>query len=171
MSYNLTGAAFGGNITLSKAGLAAGTTTTYTIGNAFTYAIKGQLYSQAAASNQASPLTDANTGKAFIALPAGACCLFCFGIDPSGNMYVTQSKPINIEYNNWTQTADLQGGNAALEMPRFADSIAPFGYVLAQATSSLASPWTFGTSNLSGVTGLTLTFRDMIDYPAQPITG
>ena len=171
MSYNITGAVQGGNLTLGKPGLAAGTTTTYTITNTFTYSNKGQLYSKAAATNAASPTTDYNTGVAFLPLTAGQCCLFAFGVDVNGAVGVVQSLPPNLKQQVFTATNDLLGGIAALQFPGVPDTLTVFGYLLVEAGSTLASPWVFGVNNLSGVTGLTYIFRDVMDAPGQPITG
>ena len=161
MSYNLTGAVYGGNVTLGKAGLAAGTTSTYSIGTAFTYAIKGQLYSKGTVTNGASPVTDVNTGVAFKPLAAGQACVFAFTVDAAGVVGVAQG-PI-------ASTAEMVGGTGAAQFPATSDAVQPFGYALVQADKTLASPWTFGVGNLTGVTGLTLAFRDILAAPAQPI--
>lgn len=163
MSYNLTGAAYGGNCALSKAGLAAGTTTTYTTANALTYTNKGQLLSFAAKTNQATPTTDALTGKAFVPLSLNQACVIAFFVDASGALNVGQGPVVS--------NLDLTGGLAAAQFPQGPDTLTPFGYLLAQAGPTLSGTWTFGTNNLSGVTGMTYTFRDVMDYPAQPITG
>lgn len=163
MSINLTGAAYGGNITLSKAGLAAGTTSTFTTANATTYAVKGQLFSLAAGANVASPVVDANTGLAFKPLAANQACLFAFLVNAAGAVSVAQG-PIG-------SNVDLTGGNGALQFPGYPDTAAVFGYLMAQAGATAVGNWTFGVNNLSGVTGLTFTFRDVMDAPAQPITG
>lgn len=162
MSYNLTGAAYGGNITLGKANLAAGTTSTYTIANSFTFALKGQLYTGASASNAASPTLDAATGVAFKPLLANQTCIFAFYMNASSQVQVIQGVPVN--------TLDMTGGNLPAQFPQSDDSRTPFAYLLASASALLAAPWVFGTGNLSAVTGLTLTFRDVMDFPAQPIT-
>lgn len=162
MSYNLTSAAYGGNMSFGKAGLAAGTTSTYSIGNQFDYTNKGQFYRKAAASNAAMPTTDRATGKAFVPLAANESCLFGFCLDVNGNVVVIQGPKVN--------TGELTGGGAALQYPQCDDSLTPFGYALASASGALAAPWVLGVGNTSGVTGLTLTFRDIMDFPAQPIT-
>jgi hypothetical protein len=163
MSYNLTGAVYGGNITLGKAGLAAGTTTTYSIGTAFAYAIKGQLYSKGTATNAASPVTDVNTGVAFKPLSANQAAIFAFAVDASGNVVVAQG-PI-------ASNADILGGTGAAQFPALSDNVQPFGYALIQAGPTAVGTWTFGVNNLSAVTGLTYSFRDVLAAPAQPITG
>lgn len=171
MSYNLTGAVQGGNLTLGKAALAAGTTTTYTIGNTFTYANKGQLYSKASAANAASPTLDANTGVAFLPLIAGQSCIFAFCADVSGVVNVIQSLPFDLKRGIFPATLDMSNGLAVVQFPGIPDTLTPFGYLLAQASSALVGTWTFGVNNLSGVTGMTYTFRDIMDVPGQPITG
>lgn len=163
MSYNLTGAAFGGNIALGKAGLAAGTTSTYSVGNAFTYAVAGRLFSLGSATNQTSPLLDANTGAAFKPLAANQACLFVFTVNAAGAVAVAQG-PVG-------DNTALLGGTGALQFPGAADGFTPFGYLMAQAGPTAVGSWTFGVNNLSGVTGLTFTFRDIMDIPAQPVTG
>lgn len=163
MSYNLTGAFYGGNITLSKSGLAAGTTTTYSIATAFTYAIKGQLYSKGTVTNAATPVTDVNTGVAFKPLSANLACVFAFTVDAAGVVGVAQGPIVS--------NLDLTGGAGAAQFPATADSVVPFAYLLAQAGPTAVGTWTFGVNNLSAVTGMTYSFRDILATPAQPITG
>jgi hypothetical protein len=163
MSYNLTSAAYGGNMSFGKAGLAAGTTSTYSIGNQFDYTIKGQFYRKAAAANAAMPTTDRATGKAFVPLAANESCIFGFYVDANGTVAVIQGPKAN--------TGEFTGGLAALQFPQCDDTLTPFGYAMASASGALAAPWALGSGNTSGVTGLTLTFRDMMDFPAQPIVG
>jgi hypothetical protein len=162
MSYNLTGAAYGGNICLSKAALAAGTTTTYTVANATTYAIKGQLYSMAPATSAATPLVDANTGMAFKPLTTNQACVFAFLVSAAGGVSVAQGPIVS--------NLDLTGGAAACQFPGYSDDRTPFAYLLAQAGPTAVGNWTLGVSNLSSVTGMTFAFRDVMDAPAQPIT-
>jgi hypothetical protein len=169
MSYNLTGAAQGGNLALGKAGLAAGTTSTYTIANTFTYANKGLLFSKANATNAATPTTDYNTGVAFLPLAAGQSCLFVFGVDVSGNVGVVQSLPLQLQKGIFPSTNDITGGLGAVQMPVIPDALTPFAYLLVEASASLAAPWTFGVGNLSGVAGLTYLFHDVMNVPAQPV--
>lgn len=161
MSYNLTGAAYGGNITLGKAGLGAGTTTTFSIANSVTYALKGQLYTLNAATNAAAPTLDAATGLAFKPLNPNQTCIFGFYVNAAGQVQVIQGVAVN--------TLEMSGGLAGCQFPQSDDSRTPFAYLLASASAALATPWVFGAGNMSGVTGLTLTFRDVLDFPAQPI--
>lgn len=163
MSFNLTGAAYGGNITLGKAGLAAGTTTTYTIATAFAYAIKGQLFTGGAGTNVAHPTLDGATGKAFVALAPDQACIVAYFVNAAGTVSAIQGPII--------QNSQLTGGLAAAQFPQASDLLTPFAYALVQASTALVGTWLVGTNNWAGVTGLTAIFRDVMDYPAQPITG
>jgi hypothetical protein len=162
MSVNLTGAAYGGNVTLSKPTLVATNAAATFSASTFCYAIKGQLY-QSGVLAAAAPALDAATGKAFVPLNANETCIFAFFIDAAQAVKVIQGPKVS--------TLDLQGGLAAAQFPQGPDTLTPYGYVLVQATSALVGTWTLGTNNNSGVTGLSTAARDVMDYPAQPITG
>lgn len=162
MSTNLNGAAFGGNMSLGKAGLAAGTTTTSTIANQTDYMVGGQSYRKATASNAASPTVDITGGGAFRPLIANTAAIFVYGLDAAGAIRVAQGPIVPL--------SDVTGGLSAVHFPDLPDTIAPIGYLYAQAGSTLVGTWTFGTNNLSGVTGMTYTFRDINEIPAAPIT-
>jgi hypothetical protein len=161
MSFNLTGQIFGGNVVCNKAGLAAGTTTTYSIANQTDYAIGGVAYRKASVTNGASPTVDGNTGAAFKPLVAGQACVFVFALDAAGAVSVTQGP---VADNN-----AILGGAGAAQFPGIPDAKTPIGYLLAQAGATLAGNWTFGASNLSGVAGMTYTFRDVIALPPVPV--
>lgn len=161
MSLSLNGA-HGANMCFGKAGLAAGTTSTLTVGNQTDFCIGGKMYRKAAASNAASPTTDATSGNAFTALAASQACVFVVGLDSSGALKVAQG-PI-------AAFTDTTAGSTALQLPRLPDTATAIGYFVAQATSSLASSWTFGTGNNSSVTGLTLTFQDIAMLPPAAVT-
>lgn len=160
--HNANSGLFGGNIQLGKPGLAAGTTTTYTIGAAFNYAIAGQAYNKGTASNAASPTTDAVTGAAFRALLPDQACVFVFCVNAAGTVSVAQGPIVTL--------SAVTGGLSAVHFPSLPDGLTAFGYLYAQAGTTLSGSWTFGSSNLSGVTGMTYTFRDLVLLPAQPIT-
>jgi len=162
MSTNLTGAAFGGNICVSKAGLAAGTTTTSTIGADTNYAIAGRMYTKSSASNATTPTTDHATGAAFRALAANQACIFVYALDAAGAIKVIQGPIVSL--------SDVTGKLSAVHFPGVPDDVCPIGYLYAQAGATLSGTWLFGTNNLSSVTGMTYTFRDLAVLPAAPIT-
>jgi hypothetical protein len=145
----------------SYAGLTAGTTTTYTTANAIDYSIAGLIYNKAAQTNAATPTTDATTGAAFVGVTANQGCVFVFAYDASGNLKVTQG----------AVTALDTSGNfiAAPQFPSPADGTCPFGYLVFKGGSTLSGTWTFGSSNLSSVTGATYSFKNLSTLPGRPV--
>ena len=145
---------------LTKAGLSAGTTSTVTTTATVTYANRGKLYSKAALTNQATPTTDAVTGLAFPALNPNQGVEVILGFDVSGNLKAMQGS-----------IAPLDGqGNfiGARIVPTVPDGVVPFGYIILKAGTTLSGTFTFGTSNLSGVTGMTYSFQDIATLPDRP---
>jgi hypothetical protein len=165
MSYNLTGAAYGGNVSLAKAGLAVGSTNTYVTTAAVPYTNKGTFQAPfGVKTNVALPALDAATGKAFVPLNPNEACIFAFFADAAQALNVIQGPKVS--------TLDLNGGLAAAQFPQGSDALTPFGYMLVSTTGALVGTWLFGTNNFTGVTGLNaVVARDVMDYPAQPITG
>ena len=154
MSHSATDGLSGFNYTEGKAGLAAGTTTTYTITTAFTAVIEGQKYTKGTAANAATPTTDGNSAKAFTAVPVGKACNFVFAVNSAGTVSVYQGALVNT-------------GEPA-DFPALPFTVAPFGYVRASVGTTGAA-WTMGSSNLAGPpTGVTFTFRDIGVLPARP---
>lgn len=147
-------------LALQKAGLAAGTTTTLTIGTTTPYSIGGKAYSKASVSNTATPTTDATTGAAFVAVPVNYGCAFVIGVDSSGAVKVSQGG---------LQALDSSGAFVnAPQFPMVPDTVCPLGYLITKVGSTGAA-WTFGSSNLAGPpTGVTHTFVDCITLPGRP---
>lgn len=147
---------------LSKATLAAGTTTTMSTTGTTTYAIKGKAYTSAAKTNSASPTTDFATGLAFPALSANQGTVVVVGYDSAGSSFRAVQGTI--------QALDVGGAFInAPQMPYVPDTMCPIGYIVLKAGSTLASTFTFGTNNLSGVTGMTYTFVDVaLGLPDRP---
>lgn len=162
MSYNMTGAGFGGNLCFTASGLTAGTTTTSTIANDTTYSVGGQLYKKTAASNATTPTVDATTGAAFKPIVKDQACIFVYSLNAAGDIKVSQGPIVTL--------SEVTGGTAAVHFPGIPDSLTAIGYLYAQGGSTLSGTWTFGTNNLSSVTGMTYTFRELARIPGQPIT-
>lgn len=142
-----------------KAGIAAGTTTTLSTTGTTLFSIKGKAYSKAALTNQATPTTDAVSGAAFAGVAANKGCIFTGGFDSGGNLKVAQGTIV-----------DLDSSGAFIQAPQFAahpDTMCPIGYIVIKCGST-ASTWTFGSSNLSGATGVTYTFVDVMTMPDRP---
>ena len=159
-------------ICLSKVTLAAGITSTLNTTGTTTFAIKGKAYTKGALANQATPTTDAITGAAFVAIPAGAVgasygCVFVVAFDSSGNLKVSQG-PLQL------LGPGTDGGSSgtqfliAPQFPAVLDTPCPIGYIVVKVGSSGAA-WTFGTSNLTGPPANTgITFVDVITLPDRP---
>jgi hypothetical protein len=148
-----------------KATLAAGTTTTYSTTGATLYCIRGKAYSVAAATNAATPTTDATTGLAFPAIAIGFAAAFVWGYDASGNVKVSQGSQVALN-------ADGSFAQAPA-FPMVPDTVCPFAYELvrlnpATATTPAVATWTMGASNQSGVTGVTYTRQDVMTMPDRP---
>jgi hypothetical protein len=160
MSQNLD--LYGGNYATTKAGLSAGTTTTFSTANTVQFSVGGKSYTKTAVTNGATPTSDGTTGALFALRPVlpNQGSVFTFGFDKSGNVVVSQGD---------IKALDASGAFIdAPQFPSFPDTAAPFAYLVVKAGST-ASAWTFGTSNLAGPpTGVTFTFVDVLTLPARP---
>jgi len=145
---------------LSKVTLAAGTTTTISNTGTTTFTIQGKAYTKTAITNGATPTTDAATGAAFPAISANQGTVIVIGLDATGAIKAAQGT---------TQGLDVSGAfiQAPL-MPNVPDTMCPIGYIIFKGGSTLSGTWTFGTSNLSSVTGATYTFVDVCMLPFRP---
>lgn len=150
----------------TKATLSAGTTTTITVGADVQFAINGKAYKYTAASNQATPTTDAVTGSAFNALAASKGCVFVVGLNAAGAIKVAQGPIEDLD--------GAAGGSAAvfLKAPQFPTTLpadfCPMGYIVTKVGAS-GSTWTFGSSNLAGPPSNVLhTFVDVHQLPVRP---
>lgn len=149
----------------SKAAYAAGTTTTYSTTGATLYSIGGKAYSVAAATNAATPTTDANTGSAFTAQAIGTGCVYVVGYNAAGAIKVAQGEIVTLAADG--SFVDYP------EFPSLPDDFCAFAYQLVQlapatATTPAVATWTFGTNNQASVTGVTYTRQDVFTLPAKP---
>ena len=155
---------------VSKATLAASTTTTFSTTGATLYSINGKAFSTAAAgAGTATPTTDANTGAAFVALQPNRGCVFVFAYNGNGvaatGIRVVQG-PIEV------LDGTLAGASASFinapQFPVVPDNLCAFAYVVTKVGASGAA-WTFGVSNLAGPPANTLhTFVDIMTIPGRP---
>jgi len=154
-------------MTTMKAALAAGTTTTYSTTGTTLFCIKGKAYSKGAVTNGATPTTDFFDGLAFTAqtYPAnsasvGTGSVYVFGYDSGGTIRVCQGS---------IEQLDISGNFViAPQFPPIPDTMCPFGYLLVRLGPTAVANWTFGTNNLSSVTGVTYTFVDVMTLPDRP---
>ena len=157
---------------MTKATLAAGTTTTFSTTNATIVAIKGKAFTISAAANAATPTPDKNTGVAFVPVTANAGSVFVFCYDNTSTTAATAIKVVqgSVQALDGSQT---DGSNASAkfvvspQFPAIPDTLCPFGYLVVKVGTS-GSAWTFGTSNLSGVANTGYAFQDVITLPDRP---
>ena len=127
-----------------------------------------KIYTKTAITNGATPTTDISTGAAFVPLPIPTSaadakgCVFVVALNAGGDVKVAQGPLVNV--------ADVTNGDAMYVFPRLADSLCPVGYIIVKGSSTQVATWTFGTNNLSGVTGMTYVFGDLSSLPGQPIS-
>jgi hypothetical protein len=173
---------------LSKVALAAGTTTTLSTTGTTIFAIQGKAYSKTAITNGATPTTDWATGLPFVPIPvplsspnlpgvpnnaAGYGCVYTVGFDHSGNIKVIQGQIAALDSAGNFITAPQFGGlgNApGSTTPPVYNDFCAIGYIIVKLGSTAVATWTFGSSNLSGVTGASYIFQDLITLPGRPQT-
>lgn len=145
---------------LSKATLAAGTTTTVSTTGTTTYIIRNKLYTKAAVTNGATPTTDAVTGAAFRAITANQVTVVVVFFTTGGAIKAAQGG---------IETLPSSGVvGPAPQFPSVPDDCCPIGYILCKAGATLSGSWTFGSSNLSSVTGMTWVIQDIANIPDRP---
>jgi len=161
----------------TKGSLAAGTTTTISTTGTITYAIKGKLYTKTAITNGATPTTDYSTGAAFKPIPIpntapnlalGYGSVYTVGFDHSGNVKVIQGGIEALDVSGNFINAPQFGGLGPQGSGTTDNDFCPIGYILVQLGSTAVATWTFGTNNLSSVTGVTYTFVDVSTLPDRP---
>lgn len=156
---------------MTKATLAAGTTTTFSTTGATVFAVRGKFYTKNAATNQATPTTDVTDGLPFtpLAFPAsatvggqGSVYVFCFAA-------TTPGAPVAFVAQGSVEQLDVNGNFInAPQFPVIPDGYCPFGYLVVRLGPTAVANWTFGTNNLSGVTGVTYAFQDISMLPDRP---
>jgi hypothetical protein len=176
---------------LSKATLAAGTTSTISTTGTTTYLIESFFYTKTAITNGATPTTDWVTGNAFIPIPipltstglpggipaaaAGYACAYTIGLDHSGNIKAIQGPIVGIDVNgNFMGAAPTLSPSLGPAGPnpgtiaggvQANNDFCPIGFVVTKLGSAAVATWTFGTNNFSSVTGVTWSFNDIAALP------
>lgn len=151
-------------VNLVNAGLAAGSTSTYTT-TANTVATINGIFATAlaAASNTATPTTDVNTGAAFVAVAAEYGCVFVFGVNAAGAIKVAQGSREQL-YGGVTTTPG--SFEKPPQFPTLPDDFVAIGYVVVKLGPS-ASSWTFGSSSWTA-SGVTTSFKNVSCLPDRP---
>lgn len=140
-------------LTLRKAFSAAGTTNTLSItANPLPYLIRGRHYEKVTSTATVLPLSDFNSGVAFVNILPNQGSVFGMGYDALGNLRVVQGQTLGLDVT----------GNFFVQPdgPTTPDTVAMFALLVVKVGST-GSTWTFGVSNLSSVTGVTFTFIDV----------
>lgn len=139
---------------------------------ALSWTIKGKAYTLAALTTEATPTTDAVTGAAFKPVIGGGSVSGAYG---NGSVFVLcrdaakASKVVQGSIVPLGSDGNFVPGNLP-QFPEIPDTLAPVGYVVCKAGNTAATAgWIFGTSNFSGVTGITLTVADVaLGMPDRP---
>lgn len=163
---------------LSKVTLAAGTTTTLNTTGTNTYCIKGKAYTFTAWSGKATPTADFATGAAFLPIPipatapnlaAGYGCIYAVGVDTAGTTArVIQGTIVPLDASGNFINAPQFGGLGPQGSGSTDNDFCAIGYIVVKLGATAVATWTFGTNNLSSVTGVTYTFVDVITLPDRP---
>lgn len=149
-----------------NAGLAAGTTSTYTTTAATNAAILGKYGTQLAAqTNTASPTTDALTGAAFKPLSPNQATVLVWGVNFAGAIQLIQG---GIENTQVGVTTTVGAFNNLPQFPSLPDDFCPLAYTVVR-TAPAAATWTPGTSAWAA-SGVTATFRNVSTLPDRPQT-
>lgn len=123
------------------------------------YCINGKAYTKSGTNaDQATPTTDAVTGKAFPSLTAnhGSVMVWCY--NASGNVRCVMGSIEDLDSSGNFQVAP--------QFPQIPDDLCPFAYQILKAGST-AGTITFGTSNWNA-TGFTNTIVNILALPARP---
>jgi len=164
-----------GTFCASDAAIAAGTTTTLTIGANTHFCVGGKAHYKAATSNITTPTTDAATGAAFTAIPKGTSLeawgrtyVVCLDTSATPALKVVEGELVRATPGRTGATMEFLD---APEFPAIPDTICPIGYINVMIGNDLsAASWTFGSSNLATLTGCNRTFISCMLLPARPQT-
>lgn len=153
-------------INLANAGLAAGTTSTYTTTASTVASLLGKFATALTAqTNTASPTTDASTGVAFKALSPNQATVLVWGVNAAGQIKVAQG---SIESTLVGSGTTVGGFNIVPQFPTLPDDFCPIGYSVTRTAPSAAT-WTPGTSSWAA-SGVTSTFANVSTLPERPQT-
>ena len=147
-----------------NAGLAEGTTSTYTTAAATSCSIRGKFATALAAqTNTASPTTDATTGEAFVPLAANQAACLVWGVNAAGAIQLSQGKIVDTEVGVTTTAGAFI---SAPPFPALPEDFCPIGYMIVR-TSPTGSAFTAGTTAW-GASGITVTTQNIATLPDRP---
>ena len=90
------------------------------------------------------------------------------GLDHSGNVRVIQGQIAALDGSGNFITAPQYGGMGPAGSGSTDNDFCPIGQIVVQLGATAVATWTFGTNNLSSVTGVTYTFDDLVGMPDRP---
>jgi len=159
--------------------LAAGTTTTLSLGSVGPYCIDGKAYTQAAVSSVQPSLVDLNTGATMAGVAPGYGVAILVGATSSEStaLRMAQGAPAKLDANTaaYTPGAFIN----APQFPAMPDNFCPFGYVIVKVATdyTAGASYVFGSSNVtatgaknSDATAHTNTFTSVMALPTRPQT-
>lgn len=170
MSDNLS-LSQGATLCLAAAGLAEGTNAnTIQIANNITYTIDGRFYSKSTTDNIAISYSGASVYQAaaggvqavngsFTGAVGGSTRIYLIGLDASGAVSLVPGAIVN--------STELAAGSVALQFPDAPKGVCPIGAMRIALTAG--TTFTPGSTDLSA-SGVTDTFYDLMDVPANPLT-
>lgn len=154
----------GVTMSMVKAGLTAGTTSTYTTTATTQCAIGGKFATGLAAqTNTASPTADARTGAAFVALTDNQATVLVWGVNAAGAIQVCQGDVVDTQVGVTTTAGSFIDAPAFPPLP---NDFCPIGYSL-HRTAPSAATFTPGTSEWAA-TGITSAWVDVAVLPDRP---
>ena len=170
MSDNLS-LSQGATLCLAAAGLAEGTNAnTIQIANNITYTIDGRFYSKATTDNIAISYTGPSVYQAAAGGVQAVNGGFSGGVNGSTRVYLiclNAAGTVSIVPGQIVYSAELAAGRVALPFPDAPAGVCPIGAMRIALTAGTA--FTPGSTDLSA-TGVTDTWYDLMDVPANPLT-
>jgi len=152
----------GGTMALAKAGLADGTTSTYTTTKAVPFIINNIYGTELGVkTNAATPTVDHATGLTFVTVPKSKGCIIVYGVIAAGTIVACQGG-----------LKSLDAANKFVIDPSFPsipDTMCPFGYRIVE-NGSTGADWVFGVGAFDA-TGIVSIFADIGGLPHRPVAG
>ena len=149
----------------ASAAMVAGTTSTYTTTVTTNCAVNGKFATTLGAqTNTATPVLDATTGAAFVALAPNQTCALVFGLTVGGAIALCQG-PIIATVTGVTTTV-----GALFRVPIFPtlpDNFCPLAYTIVRTAPSAAN-WTPGTNSWTASGVSASTFQNVSQLPNRP---
>lgn len=158
-------------VALASAGLAEGTNANTIKTTAdITYTIDGRFYAKATTDNIAISYTGASVYQAAAGGVQAINGGFTGGVNGSTRIYglfLSTAGAVSIVPGPIVDSVELSNGRAALQFPDAPAGVCPFGAMRIALTAGTA--FTPGSVDLSA-SGVTATFYNLADMPANPLT-